>query len=40
MKVLNWKEKIDNEELKEVAKSLSDGGLVIFPTETVYGIFL
>ena len=38
MKVVNWKNVIDKNELDEVCKSLSCGNLVIFPTETVYGI--
>ena len=38
MKILDWKDYINNDELNEVVKSLKDGGLVIFPTETVYGI--
>lgn len=38
MNLLNWKEKIINNELQEVSECLKNGGLVIFPTETVYGI--
>ena len=38
MKILDWKENINNEELAEVNKCLKSGGLVIFPTETVYGL--
>lgn len=38
MKILNWKEKINVHELDEVNKCLKSGGLVIFPTETVYGL--
>lgn len=38
MKVLDWKKEIKEEELKEVSRKIRDGGLVIFPTETVYGI--
>ena len=38
MKILDWKEKINDLELKEASKTLKSGGLVIFPTETVYGI--
>ncbi len=34
----NWKQKIDTEELKEVCNLIRKGELVIFPTETVYGI--
>ena len=38
MKVLNWKDEINQKELKEVSNCLVNGGLVIFPTETVYGL--
>lgn len=38
MKVIDWKNEIKEEELKEVSDALIDGKLVIFPTETVYGI--
>lgn len=38
MKILDWKNKINESELKEIANSLKEGKLVIFPTETVYGI--
>ena len=38
MKILNWKEKINVKELEEVNSCLKSGGLVIFPTETVYGL--
>lgn len=38
MKILNWKNEINQEELKDVSNCLVSGGLVIFPTETVYGI--
>ena len=34
----NWKESIDNDELNSVVKALVRGELVVFPTETVYGI--
>lgn len=34
----NWKENIDNEELNNVCELISNGEIVIFPTETVYGI--
>ena len=37
-KVLNFKEKINEEELKNVAKELKNGKVAVFPTETVYGI--
>lgn len=35
---LDFKEKIDYTKLKEVAKTIKQGGIVVFPTETVYGI--
>ena len=38
MKILNWKNEINQEELNAVSDCLINGGLVIFPTETVYGI--
>ena len=38
MKILDWKDKINDSELELVCNSLADGELVIFPTETVYGI--
>ena len=34
----NWKENTSNEELKVVCNLIKNGELVIFPTETVYGI--
>ena len=37
-KIFNFKNKINEEELVEAANSLKEGNLVIFPTETVYGI--
>ena len=37
-KLFNWKEKIDEAELEEVVEILNNDGVVIFPTETVYGI--
>ena len=37
-KVFDWKNKIKNEELDECVETIKKGGLVIFPTETVYGI--
>ncbi len=37
-KYINLRNNIDLEELKEPAKVIKDGGIVIFPTETVYGI--
>lgn len=38
MKLYNWKEKINNVELEDVIKVLRNNGIIIFPTETVYGI--
>lgn len=38
MKILDWKQEIKEEELNEVSNCLKNGGLVIFPTETVYGL--
>lgn len=38
MKILDWKNNIDDNELNDVNASLESGGLVVFPTETVYGI--
>lgn len=37
-KIFDWKEKIDKEELQEVVETLENDGIVIFPTDTVYGI--
>ena len=34
----NWKENTNTEELKIVCNLIKNGELVIFPTETVYGI--
>lgn len=34
----NWKETINTEELKNVANLIKNGEIVVFPTETVYGI--
>lgn len=34
----NWKDKTDTEELKIICNLIRNGELVIFPTETVYGI--
>lgn len=36
--IYNWKEAINEEELNKVVEALKNGELVIFPTETVYGI--
>ena len=38
MKILDWKDTIDDRELEDVSNTLKNGGLVIFPTETVYGL--
>ena len=38
MKILDWQNEIKENELKEVSSCLENGGLVIFPTETVYGL--
>ena len=35
---INLENKLDYEELKTPAKIIKEGGIVIFPTETVYGI--
>lgn len=37
-KIFDWKENIKEEELEEVEETLKRGGIVIFPTDTVYGI--
>ena len=37
-KYINLENKLDYEELKTPAKIIKEGGIVIFPTETVYGI--
>lgn len=37
-KYINLKTNLNYEKLKEPAKIIRDGGIVIFPTETVYGI--
>lgn len=36
--IYDWKEKINEGELENVIKVIEDGGVVIFPTDTVYGI--
>lgn len=38
IQIYDWKEKVNNEELNQVTKALENGELIIFPTETVYGI--
>lgn len=37
-KLYNWKNGIKEEELTDVINTLNNGGIVVFPTETVYGI--
>lgn len=37
-KYLNFREKIDDNKIKEIAKEIKKGKVVVFPTETVYGI--
>ncbi len=37
-KYSNQKEKINEKEIEEAAKEIREGKLVLFPTETVYGI--
>lgn len=36
--IYDWKNNIDEKELKNCVNVLKNGGIVIFPTETVYGI--
>lgn len=36
--VFDWQNEIDNNELNRTVQILKNGGIVIFPTETVYGI--
>ena len=38
IQIYDWKENIDLQELKNVKIALEKGQLVVFPTETVYGI--
>ena len=37
-KYLDFRKEIDDEKLKDSARILKHGGIVVFPTETVYGI--
>ena len=37
-KLFNWEEEIPDEELYEVKRVLDNGGIIIMPTDTVYGI--
>lgn len=34
----NWKENTNTEELKVVCNLIKNGEIIVFPTETVYGI--
>ena len=36
--VFDWQDEVNEQELNRVVQILSDGGIAIFPTETVYGI--
>ena len=36
--IYDWKNKIDENELKNAIDVINNGGIVIFPTDTVYGI--
>ena len=38
MEILDAKNKIDENKLKEIAHSIKNGKICVFPTETVYGI--
>lgn len=37
-KIFDWKNKINDEELAQVIETINNNGLVIFPTDTVYGL--
>lgn len=37
-KIFDWKNSIKDEELETVIKTLENDGIIIFPTDTVYGI--
>ena len=37
-KFFDWKENIEKDELKEVCKVINNNGVIVFPTETVYGV--
>lgn len=37
-KYFDWYEKVNVEELKEVVETIKMGGIIVFPTETVFGI--
>lgn len=36
--IMNWEEGIVSDELEDVVNTLNNGGIVIYPTDTVYGI--
>ena len=36
--IYNWKDKINENELEQVINVINNGGVVIFPTDTVYGV--
>ena len=38
MKIFYWKKRIRENELQEVKKVLKEGGIIAFPTDTVYGL--
>ncbi len=38
MRVFNWKENINEKELNIIVSKIKEGELIVFPTETVYGI--
>ncbi len=35
---IDFRNEIEYDKLKEIAKKINEGGIVVFPTETVYGI--
>lgn len=37
-KYFDWRQSINEEELNEVISCINNGGIIIFPTDTVYGI--
>ena len=37
-KLYNWEDDIEEDELERVIETLDNGGIIIFPTDTVYGI--
>lgn len=37
-KVFDWQNKVKEKELKQCVETLKQGGIIVFPTETVYGI--